>query len=136
MKNMGYLAIVTSSSGFPRPRIKRNRSSVHRKFLRLQTHPRYRIQPNHTLKKKIYTQEKLNTARIKKEAQNILCLDSYTKHLDKEYKTERGNWILLRCLWQEKELTKMAKKSCSNQKIDFTIENIYFKSGLNLEYPT
>ena len=38
------------------------------------------------------TQEKLNTARIKREAHNILCLQSYKNlNMDKEYKTVRDN---------------------------------------------
>ena len=55
--------------------------------------------------------------------------------MDKEYKTEHDNWILLRGLIREKELTKMAKKSCSDQKMNCIIKNMYIKSGFNLEYP-
>ena len=43
--------------------------------------------------------------------------------MDKEYKTEHDNWILFRGIRKQKELTKMAKKSCSDQKIDCIIEN-------------
>ena len=55
--------------------------------------------------------------------------------MDKEYKNERDNLILFRGLRRENELTKMAKKSCSNQKIYCIIENMYIKPGLSLEYP-
>ena len=57
------------------------------------------------------------------------------KHIDKEYKAERDNWILFRGLRREKELLKKGKKSCSNQKIYCIIENMYIQSGLNLDHP-
>ena len=63
------------------------------------------------------TQEKYNTARIKREVHNISCRESYKKQRDKDFKTERDNWILFRGLRREIELTKVAKKLCSNQKI-------------------
>ena len=56
--------------------------------------------------------------------------------MDKEYKTERDNWILFRGLRREKELIKMAKICSSDQKVDCIIENMYIKSGLHLESPT
>ena len=80
-------------------------------------------------------QEKHNIARIKREAHNISCLESYKKQRDKNLKAERDNWILFRGLRLEKELTVAARKLCSDQKIACIIENMYIKSGIDLTYP-
>ena len=82
------------------------------------------------------TQEKYNTARIKREAHNISCLVSYNKQRDKNLKAERDNWILFRGLRREKELTLAARKLCSDQKIACIIDNMYIKFGLDPDYPS
>ena len=64
-----------------------------------QTHSRIEFIP--TIHKSInffLTQEKHNIARIKREAHNILCLESYKNQRDKNFKAERDNWILFRGL--------------------------------------
>ena len=97
------------------------------------------IEFNPTIHKSINffrTQEKHNIDRIKKEAHNISCLESYKKQSDKNLKAERDNWILFRGLRRKKELTIAARKICSVQKIACIIENMYIKSGLDLTYPT
>ena len=80
-------------------------------------------------------QEKLNTSRIRKEARNISCLESYKKYIDNKLKAERDNWILSRDLRREKDLIRKANKSCSDQKMNCIIENMYIKSGIYLNYP-
>ena len=81
------------------------------------------------------SKKKHNIARIKREAHNISCHDSYKKQRDKNLKDERDNWILFRGLRREKELTVAARKLCSDQKIACIIENMYIKSGIDLTYP-
>ena len=49
--------------------------------------------------------------------------------------SERDNWILSRGLRREKDLIRKANKSCSDQKMNCIIENMYIKSGIYLNYP-
>ena len=83
------------------------------------------IELNPTILKSISffrTQEIHNIAKIKIEAHNISCLESYKKQRDKDLKAERDNWILFRGLRREKELTIAARKFCCDQKIACIIE--------------
>ena len=55
--------------------------------------------------------------------------------MDNKLKAECDNWILSRGLRREKELIRTANKSCSDQKMNCIIENMYIRSGLYLKYP-
>ena len=45
------------------------------------------------------------------------------------------NGFSVEVLEEKKELIKMAKNPCSDQKMNCIIENMYIRSGLYLKYP-
>ena len=77
-----------------------------------------------------YTHKKNTTLlEIREKPITSHVLNHTKKQRDKDFKTKRDNWILFRGLRRENELTK------TDQKIDCIIENMYIKSGLDLEFP-